>query len=266
MQPIRSDNTVAGTPPIASKQAARAAKVVSARWLSAKDTNRHRLQANTAQNTYNGPISPQSMTNMSPGAHTPGRRPRCASRRHSALAVGDQTAEVPAPSPHTRPCGPPATTAWPRSDPPSWPPARPPRRPHRHSYAPARPPDPDQRPRRRLGLGRPPPASPSWASCRRSRRSPARLPTSRNTALMSIRSLTDFIELSLRSVRCWFGTATVTGRRDTQVDGQPGVGTFAGHQRGLSMATSGDLTWPPVGTFSWPWTGAKGSGARSLAD
>ena len=20
------------------------------------------------------------------------------------------------------------------------------------------------------------------------------------------------------------------------------------------MATSGDLTWPPVGTFSWPWT------------
>lgn len=20
------------------------------------------------------------------------------------------------------------------------------------------------------------------------------------------------------------------------------------------MATSGDLTWPPMGTFSWPWT------------
>ena len=20
------------------------------------------------------------------------------------------------------------------------------------------------------------------------------------------------------------------------------------------MATSGDLTWPPLGTFSWPWT------------
>ena len=23
------------------------------------------------------------------------------------------------------------------------------------------------------------------------------------------------------------------------------------------MATSGDLTWPPVGTFSWPWTVAR---------
>jgi hypothetical protein len=53
-----------------------ATKVVSARWLSAKYTNRQRLHASTAQNTDSGPISPQSMTSMSPGAHTPGRRPR----------------------------------------------------------------------------------------------------------------------------------------------------------------------------------------------
>ena len=73
---MRSLSTVRGTPPRASKQAARAARVVSARWLSAKYTKRTRLQASTAQNTDSGPIWPQSMTSMSPGAHTPGRRPR----------------------------------------------------------------------------------------------------------------------------------------------------------------------------------------------
>src|SRR5436305_1127998 len=32
------------------------------------------------------------------------------------------------------------------------------------------------------------------------------------------------------------------------------MGTSAGHQRGLLVATSGDLTWPPARTFSWPRT------------
>ncbi len=31
------------------------------------------------------------------------------------------------------------------------------------------------------------------------------------------------------------------------------------------MATSGDLTWPPVGTFSWPWTPATGFTPKTLA-
>lgn len=38
---------------------------------------------------------------------------------------------------------------------------------------------------------------------------------------------------------------------------QRGTGTSAGHQRGLLMATSGDLTWPPAGTFSWPRTNLR---------
>ena len=59
--------------------------VVSARRLSAKETKRNRLQASTAQKTNSGPISPQSKTNMSPGAHTPGRRPRWWSMRQAAL-------------------------------------------------------------------------------------------------------------------------------------------------------------------------------------
>ncbi len=46
--------------------------VVSARWLSAKYTNRQRLHASTAQNTDSDPISPQSITSMSPGDHTAG--------------------------------------------------------------------------------------------------------------------------------------------------------------------------------------------------
>ena len=32
------------------------------------------------------------------------------------------------------------------------------------------------------------------------------------------------------------------------------VRTSTGHQRGLLVATSADLNWPPPGTFSWPWT------------
>src|SRR4051794_41099451 len=35
---------------------------------------------------------------------------------------------------------------------------------------------------------------------------------------------------------------------------QRGTGTSAGHQRGLLVATSGHLNWPPAGTFSWPRT------------
>ena len=75
-QPIRSANTTLGTAPAASKHAANMANVVSARSLSAKATNRHRLHANTAQNTCRAPVAPQSMANTSPGTHTPGRRPR----------------------------------------------------------------------------------------------------------------------------------------------------------------------------------------------
>ncbi len=50
--------------------------VASALKLSVKYTKRWRLQPTTAQKTNSGPISPQSNTTMSPGAHTPGRRPR----------------------------------------------------------------------------------------------------------------------------------------------------------------------------------------------
>lgn len=77
------------TPPRASKQEARAARGVSARWLSAKHTKRARLQASTAQNTDSDPIWPQSMTTMSPGAHTPGLWPIRESRvrRSRELAI-----------------------------------------------------------------------------------------------------------------------------------------------------------------------------------
>ena len=87
MHPMRSLSTVRGTPPRASKQEARATRVVSERWLSAKYTKRTRLQASTAQSTDSDPICPQSMTNMSPGAHTPGRRPRWWSARQARLAL-----------------------------------------------------------------------------------------------------------------------------------------------------------------------------------
>jgi hypothetical protein len=73
--------------------------VFSARWLSAKDTNRHRLYANTAQSTLNGPISPQSMTNMSPGAHTPGPPAPVSLPAPLRLGGGDQPPEVPGRAP-----------------------------------------------------------------------------------------------------------------------------------------------------------------------
>ena len=66
---------------------------------------------------------------------------------------------------------------------------------------------------------------------------------------MSIRSLTDFMEVSLRSVRRLASTATVTGRGDPQVDASvrgadfswPKTGTSGGHQCGLFMAISADF-------------------------
>src|ERR1022692_2151883 len=73
---------------------------------------------------------------------------------------------------------------------------------------------------------------------------------------MSIRSLTDFIEVSLRSARRLARTATVTGRRDPQVDASvrgadfswPKLRTFGGHQRGPLMAISADFL---VATDIW---------------
>src|ERR1022692_448520 len=66
---------------------------------------------------------------------------------------------------------------------------------------------------------------------------------------MSIRSLTDFIEVSLRSARRLARTATVTGRRNPQVDASvrgadfwwPKLRTFGGHRCGPLMAISADF-------------------------
>src|ERR1019366_4794809 len=66
---------------------------------------------------------------------------------------------------------------------------------------------------------------------------------------MSIRSLTDFMEVSLRSERRLGCTATVTGRRGPQVDTSvrgadfwwPKLRTFGGHQCGPLMAISADF-------------------------
>ncbi len=84
-QPIRSASTTAGTPPSASKHSARRRTVVA--WLSsaANRTNRKRLQASMAQNTWRSPSLPQSMTRCSPGTGTHGRYVR-RSRRQAALA------------------------------------------------------------------------------------------------------------------------------------------------------------------------------------
>ena len=74
-QPIRSASTFAGTPPSVSKQSASIANVVAAVSSRATRTNRTRDQASTAQNTFNPPGSrPQSITSVSPGTHTAGRR------------------------------------------------------------------------------------------------------------------------------------------------------------------------------------------------
>src|ERR1017187_5747434 len=66
---------------------------------------------------------------------------------------------------------------------------------------------------------------------------------------MSIRSLTDFMEVSLRSEGRLGCTATVTGRRGPQVDTSvrgadfwwPKLRTFGGHQCGPLMAISADF-------------------------
>ena len=66
---------MAGTPPIVSKHSASNAIVVAAVSSRAKRTNRNRHHATTAQNTLTPPGSvPQSITNVSPGTHTAGRR------------------------------------------------------------------------------------------------------------------------------------------------------------------------------------------------
>jgi hypothetical protein len=93
---------------------------------------------------------------------------------------------------------------------------------------------------------------------------------------MSIRSLTDFIEVSLRSVRRLANTATVTGRRDPQVDASvrgadfswPKMRTFGGHECGPLMAISADLlvamdTSPGEGITSRPGRGRSGARSRS---
>jgi hypothetical protein len=66
---------------------------------------------------------------------------------------------------------------------------------------------------------------------------------------MSIRSLADFMEESLRSERRLASTATVTGRRGPQVDASakgadiswPELRTSGGHRCGLLMAKSADF-------------------------
>ena len=66
---------------------------------------------------------------------------------------------------------------------------------------------------------------------------------------MSIRSLADFMEESLRSERRLASTATVTGRRGPQVDASakgadiwwPELRTSHGHRCGLFMAKSADF-------------------------
>ena len=74
-QPIRSASTLAGHTAELSKHSASIANVVAAVSSRATRTNRTRDHANTAQNTFNPPgSSPQSITNVSPGTHTAGRR------------------------------------------------------------------------------------------------------------------------------------------------------------------------------------------------
>ena len=64
-----------------SKHSASNANVVAAVSSRATRTNRTRDHANTAQNTFNPPGSvPQSITSVSPGTHTAGRRCACAAR------------------------------------------------------------------------------------------------------------------------------------------------------------------------------------------
>ena len=87
-QPIRSASTLAGTPPSISKHSASNANVVAADSSRAKRTNRNRHHANTAQNTLTPPGSvPQSITSVSPGTHTAGRRCRALAARHARFCA-----------------------------------------------------------------------------------------------------------------------------------------------------------------------------------
>lgn len=61
--------------------------VVSDRSSTAKRTKRQRLHAATAQKTWRVPFFPQSITRVSPGDHTAGRRPRWWSARHAFFAL-----------------------------------------------------------------------------------------------------------------------------------------------------------------------------------
>src|SRR6476620_8648386 len=79
--------------------------------------------------------------------------------------------------------------------------------------------------------------------------------------MMSIRSLADNMELP-----GWRGDwlappPSLPRARSSARHDERGGGDFY-------LATSGDLTWPPVGTCSWPWTGAARldghSGARPV--
>src|SRR5215211_1055688 len=72
---------------------------------------------------------------------------------------------------------------------------------------------------------------------------------------MFMRSLTVIMKQSLGRSRCWQTPPPSPARGRSTWMLQRGTGTSAGHHRGLLVVTSGDLNWPPAGTFSWPWTG-----------
>ena len=84
---MRSASTTLGTAPSASKQRASISNVVGAFSSAAKRTKRQRENAITAQKMCKPASAPQSMTSTSPGAHTPGRRPRWWPERQSRLAL-----------------------------------------------------------------------------------------------------------------------------------------------------------------------------------
>ena len=86
---MRSASTLAGTPPRASKHSANNPNVVAAVSSRANRTNRTLDHANTAQNTRI-PVPgrlPQSITSVSPGVHTAGRRCRPCSARHAFFSA-----------------------------------------------------------------------------------------------------------------------------------------------------------------------------------
>src|SRR6478752_7466054 len=77
--------------------------------------------------------------------------------------------------------------------------------------------------------------------------------------MMSIRSLADNMELpGWRSD--WLAPPPSPPRAQSSArHDERGGGDFY-------LATSGDLTWPPVGTFSWPWTARMDSRFRTVID